>query len=77
LPKFPCDDDSTQLKTDNQFRGRVVSVIAMVVFGMLPLGSLLIGKIVAGMPTMLAVEGLLSLIIGISFYKNLRQPFKK
>jgi hypothetical protein len=45
----------------------------MAMFGMLPLGSLLIGYVapIVGAPLTLFAEGILGIIIGIMFYKNL------
>lgn len=62
-----------QSETDNQYRGRVMSLIAMAIFGMLPLGSLLVGYIapVVGTQFTVFMEGVLGVILGIVFYKNL------
>ncbi|MEO8821743.1 MAG: MFS transporter [Ginsengibacter sp.] len=62
-----------QSETADKFRGRVVSLIAMAMFGMLPLGSLLIGYLapIVGAPLTLFGEGILGIIIGMVFYKNL------
>ena len=62
-----------QSETADKLRGRVVSLIAMAMFGMLPLGSLLVGYLapIAGAPLTLFGEGILGIIIGIVFYKNL------
>lgn len=62
-----------QSETADKLRGRVVSLIAMAMFGMLPLGSLLIGYLapIVSAPLTLFGEGILGIIIGIVFYKNL------
>ncbi len=62
-----------QSETDSKYRGRVVSFIAMAIFGMLPLGSLAVGYLapIIGAPLTLLMQGILALIIGIVFYKNL------
>ena len=54
-----------QVKTDAAMRGRVMSYVAMAYFGMLPLGSLLIGTISQkiGAPDTLLFQGIISLII--------------
>ena len=54
-----------QVKTDAAMRGRVMSYVAMAYFGMLPLGSLLIGAISLniGAPDTLLFQGIISLII--------------
>lgn len=62
-----------QSECDDKLRGRVVSLIAMAMFGMLPLGSLLIGYLspIVGAPLTVFAEGVLGIIIGMVFYKNL------
>ncbi|MDP4121284.1 MAG: MFS transporter [Bacillota bacterium] len=62
-----------QTETDKQFRGRVFSFIAMAMFGMLPLGSLLVGYLspYIGAPLTLLAQGIISINIGLVFYKNL------
>jgi len=62
-----------QTETDKKFRGRVMSFIAMAIFGMLPLGSLLTGWLapIIGAALTLAIQGILAIIIGIAFYKKL------
>jgi MFS family permease len=64
-----------QLDTDDRFRGRVVSFIVMAMFGMLPLGSLLIGYIepIVGTPHTIFVQGLLGIALAGLFYKRLTQ----
>ena len=62
-----------QSETDNRFRGRLVSFIAMAIFGMLPLGSLLVGYLapITGIQHTLFVQGVFGITIGILFYKKL------
>ena len=62
-----------QTETDKQFRGRVISFIAMAMFGMLPLGSLLAGYLspVIGAPLTIFAQGIIAIIIGMVFYKKL------
>lgn len=60
-----------QTKSDPAIRGRVISLYAMALFGMLPLGSLLVGAIshrVGGAETMLG-QGILALLISLLFYR--------
>ena len=55
-------------------RGRVFSYVAMAMFGMLPLGSVLIGAISQqiGAPDTLLFQGITALIIAAVFSKFLR-----
>ena len=54
-------------------RGRVMSFAAMSVFGMLPLGSLLIGFISQkiGAPITMLCQGILAILIAVLFSKLL------
>jgi MFS family permease len=62
-----------QSETAAAFRGRVVSLLVMAMFGMLPLGSLLVGYLapLIGEPHTLFIQGAIALLIGAIFYKNL------
>jgi MFS family permease len=62
-----------QLESDQAMRGRVMSYVAMAYFGMLPLGSLLIGIISQqiGAPNALLGQGIIALVIAAVFFKFL------
>ncbi|HXB39037.1 MAG TPA: MFS transporter [Bacteroidia bacterium] len=64
-----------QVNTEAHMRGRVMSFLAMSVFGMLPLGSLIIGSISQqiGAPNTLLCQGIIAIIIAIVFSKFLRK----
>jgi MFS family permease len=64
-----------QVDTHAQMRGRVISYVAMAVFGMLPLGSLLIGAVSQhlGAPNTLFCQGIIALIIAVVFYRFLKK----
>ncbi len=67
-----------QMNTDEVMRGRVMSYVAMAYFGMLPLGSLMIGAIsqrLGAANTMLG-QGILALLIGGIFYWYLQNMAK-
>ncbi len=63
-----------QVDSDKEMRGRTMSYVAMAYFGMLPLGSLLIGTISEkiGAPDTILYEGIIALIIAAVFSKFLR-----
>jgi MFS family permease len=63
-----------QIESDKKMRGRVISYLAMAVFGMLPLGSLLIGAVSRQIGTANGVlcQGIIALVIAASFSKFLR-----
>ncbi len=64
-----------QMEAAPRMRGRVMSYVAMAYFGMLPLGSLLIGtisqKITA--PLTMLCQGIIAIIIAALFSKFLRK----
>ena len=64
-----------QVNSDTQMRGRVMSYVAMAYFGMLPLGSLLIGGLSQkiGAPDTMLCQGVISITIAIVFSDFLRQ----
>jgi MFS family permease len=64
-----------QVNAAANMRGRVISYLAMAMFGMLPLGSLLIGIISQhiGAPDAMFCQGIMALIIAAVFYNFLRK----
>ncbi|MDR3678468.1 MAG: MFS transporter [Flavipsychrobacter sp.] len=62
-----------QINSDKKMRGRIMSYVAMAYFGMLPLGSLIIGAISQkiGAPNTLLCQGAVALIIAAIFAKYL------
>lgn len=59
-----------QTQTENAYRGRVISFMSMAIFGMLPLGSLLIGYISQhiGVTHTILSEAIASLLLAVLFY---------
>ncbi len=62
-----------QVNSDKNMRGRVMSYMAMAYFGMLPLGSLLIGAVSQkiGAPDTMFCQGIISLCIAAVFFNFL------
>ncbi|HTN21704.1 MAG TPA: MFS transporter [Pelobium sp.] len=62
-----------QGESDPMYRGRMISFVAMALFGMLPLGSLLVGYVepIIGTTHTLFIEGIAGIVIGTTFYKKL------
>lgn len=60
-----------QMEAATHMRGRVMSYVAMAYFGMLPLGSLLIGAVSQkiGAPLTMLCQGIIALLIAALFYK--------
>ena len=64
-----------QVHSDAAMRGRVMSYMAMAIFGMLPLGSLLIGIVSNGVGSTNAIlgQGFMAIVIAASFFGYLRK----
>jgi predicted MFS family arabinose efflux permease len=64
-----------QIEGAAHMRGRVMSYVAMAFFGMIPLGSLLIGAVSQKIsaPTAMLGEGILALIVAAIFSKLIKQ----
>jgi MFS family permease len=64
-----------QVESEKEMRGRVMSYVAMAYFGMLPLGSLLVGAVSQhiGAPNAILAQGIIALFIAALFYKFLRR----
>jgi MFS family permease len=70
-----------QMESASQMRGRVMSYIGMAFFGMLPLGSLLVGLVSQriGAPLTMLCQGIIALLIAIifsNFLRNKKTSFK-
>ncbi len=68
-----------QTNVSAEMRGRVISYFAMAYFGMLPLGGLLIGAVsqFIGAPDTILIEGIVAILIAISFFPFLRKDILK
>src|SRR6185312_12677039 len=64
-----------QVSADKHMRGRVMSFMALAFFGMLPLGSLLVGSVSEkiGAPDTLFCQGLISIIIAVVFISFIKK----
>jgi MFS family permease len=65
-----------QSESASYIRGRVISIMIMAMFGMLPLGSLLVGALSQkiGAPNTLLCQGIIGLIAAALFFNILRKP---
>ena len=62
-----------QMKADARMRGRVLSFLAMAIFGMLPMGSLIIGSVSQqiGAPNAILCQGIIAILLVILFSRFL------
>lgn len=65
-----------QTRSDPDMRGRMISLYAMALFGMLPLGSLLAGIIShqIGSSTTMLMQGIIAFVIALVFFKSFTRP---
>jgi MFS family permease len=62
-----------QSESEPHMRGRAIGILLMAIFGMLPLGSLLVGAISQhiGAPVTVLVEGIIAIVLALVFMKFL------
>ena len=65
-----------QSESAPHMRGRVISIMIMAMFGMLPIGSLLVGAVSQkiGAPDTLLCQGIIGLLVAAAFFNLLRLP---
>lgn len=68
-----------QSETEEYMRGRAISIMLMAMFGMVPIGSLMIGAVSEkiGAPNAMLCQGIIGVIIAICFFVSLRRKSKK
>lgn len=64
-----------QTASSEEKRGQLISLYAMALFGMMPVGSLLVGLVSnqIGSSTTILIQGLIAVVISLSFYRFLRK----
>jgi MFS family permease len=73
MAQFTISNITVQSQADAHMRGRAISILLMAIFGMMPLGSLLVGALSQhiGAPATVLCQGIMSLIIGMIFTRFL------
>jgi predicted MFS family arabinose efflux permease len=79
IAQFTISNIVIQSDTDPQMRGRVIGILLMAIFGMLPLGSVLVGAVSqrVGAPATIVGEGVISVLIALVFTKWLTARTQK
>lgn len=74
IAQYTISNIIIQSESDPKMRGRAIGVLFMAIFGMMPLGSLLIGAVTTkiGAPTTVLCEGIAAFAILALFYKRMR-----
>jgi MFS family permease len=79
IAQYTISNIVVQSESDPKMRGRAIGVLFMAIFGMVPLGSLLVGAISAriGAPTTVLCEGIAAICIGMAFIRYLDPRARK
>ena len=78
VAQFTVSNIIVQSESAPEMRGRAIGILLMAIFGMLPLGSLLVGAVSEhiGAPATVLVQGIIALVIALIFLKFLTRPLK-
>jgi MFS family permease len=73
MAQFTVCNIIVQSESEPKVRGRVIGILLMAIFGMMPLGSLVVGAIseYIGAPTTVLCQGIIGIIIALAFAKFL------
>src|SRR3984957_6260165 len=73
MTQYTACNIMVQSESEPHMRGRAIGILLMAIFGMLPLGSLLVGAISQhiGAPVTMLGEGIISLVLALVFMKSL------
>ncbi|MDN3548101.1 MFS transporter [Mucilaginibacter aquaedulcis] len=79
VAQFTISNIIVQSDAAPEMRGRTIGVLLMAIFGMMPLGSVIIGAATEhiGAPTTVLIQGILAVIIALLFAKFLTGSAKK
>jgi len=79
ITQFNVSNITVQSQSAAHMRGRAISILLMAIFGMMPLGSLLVGTVSQhiGAPATVLCQGIAAIIIAIVFAKFLMSKPKK
>ncbi|ANH81097.1 MFS transporter [Niabella ginsenosidivorans] len=78
VAQFTTCNIIVQSEASREMRGRAISILLTAIFGMLPLGSLLVGAVSEkiGAPNTILCQGILGIIISFIFFRLLRKKKK-
>lgn len=73
IAQFTINNIFVQSESAPEMRGRVIGILLMAIFGMMPLGSLLVGAISEriGAPATVLGEGVIGVVVALVFAKSL------
>ncbi len=79
IAQYTASSIIAQSESAPAMRGRVIGILLMALFGMAPLGSLLVGAVSQqiGAPATVLAQGIIAVIIALVFIRFLTRPVKK
>jgi MFS family permease len=79
IAQYTVSNIIVQSESAPQMRGRVISILLMAIFGMMPLGSLLTGAVSQhiGAPATVLGQGIIGLVVALAFAKFLMKRGEK
>jgi len=79
MAQFAVSNVIVQSESATHMRGRVIGILLMAIFGMAPLGSLVVGAVSQhiGAPATVLGQGIISIIVALCFMKFLTRPGQK
>jgi MFS family permease len=79
IAQYTVSNIVVQSESAPEMRGRVISILLMAIFGMMPLGSLLVGAVSQhiGAPATVLGQGIIGLVIAAAFAKFLTKRLKQ
>ena len=71
--QYTVSNIMVQSESEPRMRGRAIGILLMAIFGMVPLGSLLVGGVSqrVGAPATVLGEGIISIVLALIFIKFL------
>jgi MFS family permease len=78
IAQFTVSNIIVQSESAPQMRGRVISILLMAIFGMMPLGSLVVGAVSEhiGAPSTVLGQGIIGIVVALLFVKFLNKREK-
>lgn len=78
VAQFTVSNIIVQSESAPEMRGRVISILLMAIFGMMPLGSLLVGAVSQhiGAPATVCAQGVIAIVVALGFLRFLVKPGK-
>jgi len=76
IAQFTVSNIIAQSESAPEMRGRVIGILLMAIFGMAPVGSLVVGAVSQriGAPTTVLIQGIIAIVLALLFFRFLTTP---